>query len=76
MKLANALENVQRLFLDTAPAIYFLERHPAYFARMEAFFRIRRDRKIVIVTSPVTLAECLVHPFRRGLTGNRRDTGS
>ena len=67
MILADALDNVQRLFLDTAPAIYFLERHPVYFSRMEAVFRIRRERKIVIVTSPVTLAECLVHPIRLGL---------
>ena len=35
MKLANELEYVRRLFLDTAPAIYFLERHPIYFPRME-----------------------------------------
>jgi predicted nucleic acid-binding protein len=61
------LENVQRLFLDTAPAIYFLERHPVYFPRMDALFRIRRERNIVIVTSPVTLAECMVHPIRLGL---------
>ena len=53
MRLADALENVRRLFLDTAPAIYFLERHPVYFERMEAFFRIRRERGIVIVTSPL-----------------------
>ncbi len=67
MKLAGVLENVQRLFLDTAPVIYFLERHPVYFLRMDALFRIRRERNIVIVTSPVTLAECLVHPIRLGL---------
>lgn len=68
MRLADALDDVQSLFLDTAPAIYFLERHPVYFARMEVLFRIRREKGIVIVTSPVTLAECLVHPVRLGLT--------
>jgi predicted nucleic acid-binding protein len=67
MKLPDALGNVRRLFLDTAPAIYFLERHPVYFPRMQVLFRIRRERMIVIVRSPVTLAECLVHPIRRGL---------
>lgn len=36
---------------------------------MEALFRIRRENSITIVTSPVTLAECLVHPLRLGLTG-------
>jgi hypothetical protein len=67
MKLPDALGDVRRLFLDTAPAIYFLERHPVYYHRMEAVFRIRREREIVLVTSPITLAECLVHPIRRGL---------
>ncbi len=68
MNLRDALENVQRLFLDTAPAIYFLERHPVYFSRMEALFRIRREKRIIVVTSPITLAECLIHPMKRGMT--------
>ena len=67
MRLAAALEGVERVFLDTAPAIYFFERNPAYFGRMDAFPRIRRERNIVIVTSAITLAECLVHPIRNGL---------
>jgi predicted nucleic acid-binding protein len=67
MNLADALRDVRRLFLDTAPAIYFLERHPNYCLRMEAFFRIRRERMIEIVTSPITLAECLVHPTKHSM---------
>lgn len=39
MRLADALENVRRLFLDTAPAICFLERHRVYFPRYEDVFR-------------------------------------
>ncbi|HEX71851.1 MAG TPA: PIN domain-containing protein [Candidatus Hydrogenedentes bacterium] len=68
MKIADALKNVQRIFLDTAPVIYFFERHPVYFSRMEAFFHFRRNAGITIITSPVTLVECLVHPIRRGLS--------
>jgi len=67
MNLAEAIRGVHRLFLDTAPIIYYLERHPVYFDRMEAFFRLRSERNTTIVTSPVTLAECLVHPIRRRL---------
>jgi hypothetical protein len=37
-----------------------------YFARIEVPFRIRREKNIVIVTSPITLAECLLHPIRLG----------
>jgi len=68
MKMAEALDGVRRLFLDTAPAIYFLERHPIYGSRMDIFFRLRKENSIILVTSPVTLAECLVHPLRRDLT--------
>ncbi len=68
MNVADALDGVERLFLDTAPVIYFLERNPKYFSRMESFFRIRRQKGILLVTSPVTLAECLVHPLKQGLT--------
>ena len=68
MNFADALEGVERVFLDTAPIIYYFERNPHYFDRMEAFFRLRRERDIVLVTSPITLAECLVHPIKRGLT--------
>jgi len=67
MRLAEALKGVGSVFLDTAPVIYLLERHPIYFPRMEAFFRIRRETGMVIVTSPITLAECLVHPLRRNM---------
>lgn len=67
MNVADALDGVERLFLDTAPVIYFLERNPKYFSRMESFFRIRRQKGILLVTSPVTLAECLVHPLKQGL---------
>jgi len=68
MRIEDALGDVLRVFLDTAPAIYFLEGHPSYFTRMETFFRLRREKGIVVVTSPVTLAESLVYPIRRGLS--------
>lgn len=68
MNIADALKNVRRVFLDTAPVIYFFEQHPVYFSRKEAFFRFRRDAGISIITSPVTLVECLVHPIRHGLS--------
>ena len=39
MKLADALAGVQRLFIDTAPLIYFIEQHPVYLERMPAIMQ-------------------------------------
>ncbi len=68
MKVAAALEGATSLLLDTAPVVYHLERNPRYASVLEEFFRVRREKRILLVTTPVTLAECLVHPIRRGLT--------
>lgn len=69
MTLDEALSDVSAVLLDTAPVIYHVEHHPTYFPVMASFFRIRANRGIQVITSPVTLAECLVHPLRSG----RRD---
>lgn len=68
MKIEEAIGDSRRIFLDTAPAIYLLERNPLYFGRMEAFFRLRREKGIILVTSPITLAECLIHPLRHNMS--------
>ena len=55
--------------LDTAPLIYFIERHPSYVIKLRSFFQAAERGEFRIVTSIVTLAEVLVHPLRNG----RRD---
>lgn len=64
MTPVHLLQDVQRLFLDTAPVIYFVEDNPAYRSRVQPVFRFIDDASLTIVTSPVTLLECLVHPYR------------
>jgi len=66
MTLDEALGNVRSVFLDSAPAIYHVEQHPKYAPTMALFLRLREAKGIVLVTSPVTLAECLVQPIRWG----------
>lgn len=62
MRLADRLQEVARLFLDTAPLVYYVEEQAHYLALVETVFD-RLDRgEFVAVTSPVTLAECLVVP--------------
>jgi hypothetical protein len=40
MKIDAALQNVNRLFLDTSPIIYYVEKHPTYLAKAAPFFFI------------------------------------
>jgi len=58
---------VNRLFLDTAPVVYFVEENPDFLPLAIAIFeRIERGDFLGVVGA-VTLAECLVMPFRNGL---------
>ena len=60
MTLADALRGVSLLFLNTAPVIYQVEQNPAYSALAGAVFQEIDTGRVGAVTSPVTLAECLV----------------
>ncbi|MBI4902267.1 MAG: PIN domain-containing protein [Acidobacteria bacterium] len=50
--------------LDTAPVIYFIERHPVYLDRLRPFFAAAGNKEFRLVTSMVTLLEVLVHAIR------------
>ena len=66
MKIEDALRGVSSALLDTAPAIYYLEKNPLFGPVMDRFFQIRAVQQITLVTSPITLAECLMLPIRQG----------
>lgn len=73
MNIVDSLQSVTRLFLDTAPIIYYVEKNPHYLARVEVVFDHLDNGSLTAVTSPVTLAECLVTPYRLGLAQLQRD---
>jgi predicted nucleic acid-binding protein len=64
MKLVEQLESVRRIFLDTAPVIYFVEQNPDYLEKSQAVFSRLDEGKITAIVSPITLSECLVVPYR------------
>lgn len=66
LNIHDALRGVQRLFLDTAPVIYHVEGVAAYQPLTDIIFQEICNGAFEAVTSSVTLAECLVHPYRRG----------
>lgn len=64
MTLDHALEGVTRLFLDTAPVIYFVEQHPIYLPTVTHIFNQIELGYLTGIVSLITLAECLVLPYR------------
>ncbi len=47
MKPADRLQSVTRLFLDTAPVIYFVENNPSYFERVRPVFERIDDGTLI-----------------------------
>ena len=64
MNIYERLQDVTRLFLDTAPVIYFVEENAVYLPLVEGIFDLLDAGPLTAVTSPITLAECLVAPYR------------
>ena len=56
----------QRICLDTAPIIYFIEQHSRYWNLVRPIFIEIDSGNIEAITSTITLLEVLVHPFRTG----------
>ncbi len=65
MGLVDGLRGL-RVSLDTAPIIYFIEKHPKYLNIVRPVFLEIDAGNIEAITSTITLLEVLVHPFRTG----------
>jgi predicted nucleic acid-binding protein len=52
--------------VDTAPFIYFVEKHPIFCPRVRPLFLALEAGDCLAVTSTVTLVEVLVQPLRNG----------
>jgi predicted nucleic acid-binding protein len=64
MKVRDALAGVRRVFLYTAPIIYYVQRHVRYHPLAAPVFDAICDGTLTAVTSSITFVEALVHPFR------------
>ena len=73
MRINDAFRGVTRLFLDSAPVIYLVEQNPQRLGLLTSLFGRITSGSATGVTSPVTLAECLVAPYRRGFTKLQQD---
>lgn len=66
MTIDEAMAGLRRLFLDSAPVIYYVEGHPDYLQVVTPFFDAIDAGTLVAVASPITLAVCLVGVYRSG----------
>jgi predicted nucleic acid-binding protein len=55
-----------KVCIDTAPFIYFIEKHEKYLPALKPLFTGISSGYIEAITSTVTLLEVLVHPLRTG----------
>ena len=66
MKISDALADVSRLYLDTAPFIYYIEDDPSYADTVARLFEYLLQGNDLIVTSVVTFTETLTKPVKTG----------
>ena len=64
MKASERLDLIRQIFLDTAPVIYFVEKNPDFSEKVLSVFSRLDDGWLTAVVSPITLAECLVLPYK------------
>ena len=57
-----------QIWVDTAPVIYFVEKHHTYLRVIRPVFEAIGTGDIEAMTSTITLLEVLVHPFRMNNT--------
>ena len=68
MSLPEQLQKAHQIFLDTAPVIYFVEKNPSFASQVSSIFERLDEGSLVAVVSPITLAECLVLPYKQDQT--------
>lgn len=54
----------KKIFIDTAPIIYYLQNSELYFANMKAFWKKYNESDYV--TSVITVTEYLTYPYKQG----------
>ena len=50
------MNNFQRVFLDTAPVIYYVQQNEMYFEKVKNIFARMIDEKVIFVASDITTA--------------------
>jgi len=67
--LAERLRGRRRIHIDSMAVIYFIEQNPTYLPIVRPLFELLDSRKIVGISSYITLLEVMVHPLKLGRIG-------
>ncbi len=65
MELITKLQN-KKIFLDSIPIIYFIERNIKYIELIKPIFEEIHKGNIYAITSTITIIEVLVQPLKKG----------
>ena len=74
--MAVTFKTGQKIFVDTAPLIYWFEEHPDYIQKLVVFFDEITEKQIPLMTSMITYIEVLTYPEKSGnrlLSGKNRN---
>jgi predicted nucleic acid-binding protein len=64
VRISEALSGLKLLGIETAPFIYFTEKRPIYVDKVRAIFQFWIAHDLILFSSTISLAECLVKPLR------------
>lgn len=64
--LVNRLHGKRRVHIDSMAVIYFIEQNPTYLPIVRPLFELLDTRKILGISSYVTLLEVMVQPLKQG----------
>jgi len=66
MTLSHALRQINTIFVDTAPIIYYIEAHPHFGPLAKEVVNAFQSGVLIAFSSVITLAEVLPKPIRMG----------
>lgn len=58
------MTGIKRIYIDTSPYIYYLEKNPQYGDKVKSFFMCNYNSGTEFVTSTITIAEYAIVPYR------------
>lgn len=58
------MSHSKRIFLDTTPVIYYIQKNEIYFRTVKKIFYFLAENKADFIASDITTAESLVHAYR------------
>jgi predicted nucleic acid-binding protein len=66
VSLSVEIGNIESIFIDTAPLIYYIEAHPQYGPLVREVVNAFQAKKVTAFTSVITLTEVLPKPIESG----------